>query len=146
MTDLALVFGTDLSIDASGDLLTSDGTEEGEERILRRLLTNAAEYIWNASYGAGIAQFLGQPMATVRIQAVIHAQMMQEAIVAQNPPPVVTVTGQKDGTCVVSIQYVDASTGQNAILGFNLTADSTVGSPATDFAIGAGRIGVDFLG
>lgn len=145
MTDLALVFGTDLSVDSTGDLLVTDGTDEGEERIMRRLLTNAQEYIWNATYGAGIAAFLGQPMSTVRIQAVIQAQMLQEAIVAQNPPPVVTVTGQKDGTCVVSIQYADAYSGQPVTLGFSIAADGTVGPP-TDFAIGVGRIGVDFLG
>ena len=111
MTDLALIFGNDLSVDATGDLAVSTGTEEGEERVLRRLLTNPNEYIWQAAYGAGLAVFLGQPNAAANIQAIIQSQLTQEAIVETDPPPVVTVTGQSNNSVFVTIQYVDANTG-----------------------------------
>jgi phage baseplate assembly protein W len=144
MTDLALVFGSDLTVDASGDLATVDGTEEGVERILRRLLTNPAEYIWNPSYGAGLPQFLGEPVNTTRIQAVIRRQMLLEAIVARDPPPVITVTGRADNSVFVDIKYVDSTTSRTVALSASVAQDGTV-APVS-FAIGVGRIGIDFLG
>ena len=118
MTDLSLTFGYDLQVDSTGDLLTSDGAQEGQERVLRRLLTNPREYIWQSAYGAGLAQFLGQPVSVARIKAVILNQMKNEAIVSQQPGPVVTVTAQSDNSVFVSIQYVDSTTAQAVALSF----------------------------
>jgi phage baseplate assembly protein W len=120
MADLQLTFGNDLTIDATGDIAVSDGSQEGMERVLRRLLTNQLEYIWQPAYGAGLASFLGQPAIQARIQAVIRSQMFQEAAVAQEPPPSITVTAQADNTVFANIQYVDANTGSNVTLSFTV--------------------------
>ena len=60
-SDLAHWFGQDLNVAASGDLLTVDGTAKGQQRVLRRLLTNPGDYIWEPTYGAGLASKIGQP-------------------------------------------------------------------------------------
>ena len=59
MWDATLVWGGDLTINATGDLQLSTGTQLGQQRVLRRLLTNAADYIWQPDYGAGLGQFVG---------------------------------------------------------------------------------------
>jgi hypothetical protein len=148
MTDLALVFGNDLTVDATGDLATVDGTEEGVERVLRRLLTNPAEYIWNATYGAGLPQFLGDPVNATRIQAVIRRQMLLEAVVASNPPPVITVSARADNSVFVDIKYVDSTTTETVAATVQVSSNGGINISVvpTQFAIGVGRIGIDFLG
>lgn len=111
MCDLALTCGSDLEIDATGDLATSSGSQLGQERVLRRLLTNPGAYIFHLNYGAGLARFIGRPAAPLRIAAVTKAQMALEAAVSQTPPPTVRTQVGKDGTVVQSISYVDATSG-----------------------------------
>jgi phage baseplate assembly protein W len=131
-------------VDATGDLATVDGTDEGVQRVLRRLLTNEREYIWAPSYGAGLPTFIGDPVNVARIQAVIRKQIFLEAIVARDPSPVITVTAQADNSVFVDIKYVDTTTSQQVVVSAQVTSDGTLAP--TDFAIGVGRIGVDFLG
>lgn len=116
MADISHTFGEDLQVDATGDLLVSSGSQLGQERVLRRLLSNPQSYIWSPTYGAGLARFLGHPAAKTRIEAVIRAQMSLEAAVAQNPPPVVTVIVDPGGTVTATIKYVDADTGEPVAL------------------------------
>ncbi|MEE3500197.1 hypothetical protein [Acidiphilium acidophilum] len=54
MADAGLVFGGDLAIDAGGDLALAAGSALTEQRVLRRLLTNPGDYIWQLSFGAGL--------------------------------------------------------------------------------------------
>lgn len=114
--DLSLSFGGDLSIDATGDIAVSTGTQFGQERTIRRLLTNPGGYIWNLRYGAGLARFLGRPAAGTRISALARAQMALETAVSQNPAPVCQVSVGKDGTVSLSIQYVDSTSGSTQVL------------------------------
>lgn len=116
LCDLALTFGGDLSTDATGDLAVSSGSQLGQERVLRRLLTNPGNYLWWLAYGAGLARFIGRPAAPLRIAAVTKAQMALEAAVARNPPPKVVTQVGKDGTVTESISYVDAVSGTQQIL------------------------------
>jgi hypothetical protein len=118
MPDISHTFGSDLTLGPTGDLAVSDGAQLGQERVLRRLLTNPQGYVWHPTYGAGLARFLGMPMAPQRMGAITRAQMFQEAAVAQDPAPQVTVAAQKDGTVVESIAYVDADTGATTTLTF----------------------------
>ena len=46
---------------AAGDLAPAAGTLRGQQRVLRRLLTNPGDYIWQPGYGAGLGQFVGKP-------------------------------------------------------------------------------------
>lgn len=123
MADISHQWGSDLMVGPTGDLATSDGAQLGQQRLLRRLLTNAGEYIWHPDYGAGLGQFIGQPGDTFRIRAVVRAQMLKEAAVARSPEPVIDVQlspAGAAGTVYVHIRYVDAPSGQTQILSFNV--------------------------
>ena len=112
-------------IGPTGDLATASGVELGQQRVLRRLLTNANDYIWQVTYGAGLARFIGQPGSAIRIRALIRSQIFKEAAVARTPEPIIDVQVAPDnapGTVYVHIQYVDAPTGQTQALSFSLGA------------------------
>jgi hypothetical protein len=120
MADLALQFGGDLSVNPTGDIALADGQVLTEQRVLRRLLTNPGDYIWQLSYGAGLGQFVGLPGAPAAINGTTRAQILQEAAVAQTPAPVVATTGSVDGTVTLTIRYADAATGQTNLLSFSV--------------------------
>jgi phage baseplate assembly protein W len=121
MPDLSHVWSADLSVGATGDLALASGSELGQQRVLRRLLTNPGDYIWQLDYGAGLAQFIGQPIAAPAIRAVIRSQIFKEAAVAQSPEPVIDVQFDASGTLYVHIRYVDADTGATQVLNFPVT-------------------------
>ena len=112
MPDIAHTFGGDLTLSPTGDLAVADGAELTRERLLRRLLTNRGDYIWNVDYGAGLGAFIGQPANALRIRGVIRSQVLKEATVARSPAPVVVVTARYDNTVSARITYTDAPTGQ----------------------------------
>jgi phage baseplate assembly protein W len=120
MADLALQFGGDLAIGPTGDLLLSDGTALTQQRVLRRLLTNPVDYIWQPNYGAGLGQYVGQPGASAAIAGVARTQILLEAAVVASPAPTVTVMAQTDGTVNLSLSYTDAATGETSALTFSL--------------------------
>jgi hypothetical protein len=120
MADLALQFGGDLAVGPTGDLTVSDGVGLTQERVLRRLLTNAGDYIWQLGYGAGLAQFVGQPGAPAAMAGVTRTQLLQEAAVARTPSPVISVQDGGDGTFVLSLSYADAPDGTTSVLSFSV--------------------------
>lgn len=111
-------WGADLAIGPTGDLATVSGTLLGTQRVLRRLLTNRSDYIWQLAYGAGLARFVGQPANALQISAVIRAQIFQEAAVARWPEPLVRVSSETTGATYAEIRYADADTGQTQVLSF----------------------------
>jgi hypothetical protein len=120
MADLALQFGGDLAVNAMGDLLFADGPALTQQRVLRRLLTNSGDYIWQLNYGAGLGLFVGQPGAPASIAGVTRSQLLQETGVAANPAPVINTVVADDGTVTLSISYADATNGQSSVLSFSL--------------------------
>jgi hypothetical protein len=120
MADLALLFGGDLTVSATGDLALADGPALTVQRVLRRLLTNGGDYIWQLTYGAGLGQFVGQPGAPGVIAGVALAQMNLEAAVAATPAPVVSASQSDSGDVTLSIQYADATTGETSQLTFTI--------------------------
>ncbi len=121
MPDILHQWGADLTTGPTGDLATASGTTLGQQRILRRLLTNPGEYIWQQDYGAGLGQFIGQPGNAMRIRAAIRSQMFKEISVARRPEPVIDVdlnTMTSSGAVFVHIRYVDAPSGQTQYLSF----------------------------
>ena len=115
MADLSHQWGSDLAIGATGDISTADGSSLGQQRVLRRLLTNPGDYIWQLDYGAGLARFVGQPANTLQIRAVIRSQIFKEAAVARLPEPLIDVQatpGGASGTVYVYVRYVDAENSQ----------------------------------
>ena len=120
MSDLQHQFGSDLSVGPTGDLATSSGSSLGQQRVLRRLLTNAEDYIWQLGYGAGLAQFVGQPADATRIRATIRSQIFKEAAVARTPEPTIDVASDNAGMVSVQVSYSDAESNVTQLLGFTL--------------------------
>jgi hypothetical protein len=120
MSDLQHQFGSDLSVGPTGDLATVSGSALGQQRVLRRLLTNTGAYIWQLGYGAGLAQFVGQPADAMRIRAVIRSQIFKERAVARTPEPTIDVVSDGAGSVSVQVSYADAETNQTQLLGFTL--------------------------
>jgi hypothetical protein len=129
LVDLYHYWGNDLIASGTGDLQTVNGTTRGQQRVLRRLLTNPAsattsgDYIFEPTYGAGLPAFIGQPIDKQKIQAAIRAQMLLEQAVAQIPAPIITVTQTPpDNTAFsVSIAYNDAATNAPVALSFTVS-------------------------
>jgi len=119
MADLSHLFGSDLTIGPTGDLAWAAGTTLGQQRVLKRLLTNPGDYIWQPDYGAGLAQFIGQPAQANQIRAVIRSQVFKEASVARTPEPAIDVAFDDTGTFSVQLRYADAATGQTQLLSFS---------------------------
>lgn len=123
MGDLSHQWGGDLAFSSSGDLLTASGSSLSQQRLLRRLLTNPGDYIWQPDYGAGLAQFVGSPASAARIRAAVRSQIFNEHSVASTPEPIIRVTpisGNAAGTVVVDVQYVDSITGDTQVLSFSV--------------------------
>lgn len=119
MSDLSHYIGGDLALSATGDLALSSGTLEGQQRILRRLLTNAGDYLWQLDYGAGVSQEIGKTLDAGRLRALIREQLFNEAIVSHQPDPVILISPIDHGISV-RIQYVDAEVQQPVNLAFNI--------------------------
>jgi hypothetical protein len=117
--DLSLYVGGDLAASATGDLQTVSTQKRGEQRVLRRLLTNAGEYIFHTDYGAGLPREVGKVTDIAKIKAKILSQLLLDEAVAQRPAPVITVRTIAGGLSV-AIQYTDANTLQIASLSFNV--------------------------
>jgi phage baseplate assembly protein W len=122
MQDAALLWGADLSASPTGDIALAAGTALGQQRVLRRLLTNPGDYIWQPSYGAGLARFVGQPCNVASIMSTIRSQIFMEASVARLPEPVIDVQSMADGSVLASIRYVDSTTGATQVLSFSVSA------------------------
>jgi hypothetical protein len=115
MPDLDHTYGSDLSISANGDLLTADSIALSEERVLRRLLTNLQDYIWQPDYGAGLPEKVGDPFDVSTINAIIVGQMFLEQSVARDPAPVITVQSFPNGM-FANIAYTEQDSGFPVVL------------------------------
>jgi len=122
MPDLFHQYGGDLLLGPSGDLASVDATLLGQQRVLRRLLTNPGDYLWNPGYGAGLGQFVGQPASVARIRSAIRSQIFQESAVARQPEPVIDVRSDGSGIVTVLVSYADSNTGATQVLSFSVGA------------------------
>jgi hypothetical protein len=77
VTDIAHQWGSDLMVGPTGDVAVAGPAAVGRQRLLRRLLTNPGEYIWQPDYGAGLSRFIGQPANALQIRAVIRSQIFK---------------------------------------------------------------------
>lgn len=128
--DLDNIIGGDIGVTSpiagTADINTVVNPVEGQQRVLRRLLTNPGAYLWQPTYGAGLSRYIGQAMNETSISGTIKQQMKLEQAVVQSPPPNVRITYSKSGEVVASIQYLDAST--------NLTSSLAV--PISEIIVG----------
>ena len=114
MYDIAHEWGSDLTVGSSGDLALASGSEVINQRIYRRLLTNAGDYLWNIDYGGGLSQFIGLPAVQGDIEAVVTSQLLLETAVPSTPAPQITtsVTDLANGYVVTNIIYTDPTSQQ----------------------------------
>lgn len=120
INDLHQYFGTDLSASATGDLQPVAGSTRGQQRILRRLLTNPGDYVWHPDYGAGLPRYVGSVIDVAKMRALIRGQVLLEDSVAKTPEPVIDVQTIPSGM-TVNIQYYDAATRTPQTLSFNVS-------------------------
>lgn len=120
MADLYHYFEQDLQSSATGDLRSVDGIERGQQRVIRRLMTPAGSYIWHPEYGAGLPQRIGDLLDVDAVTALIRSQIFMEAAVRKDPDPIITVKPILGGV-FVRIIYVDAVTGEQNLLAFDVT-------------------------
>lgn len=109
MADLAHLIGDDLVFTSTGDAVMVSGVEEGQERVLRRLLSNPKNYSWHPEYGAGLGRYIGMPVSKAKIKGNIQKQIRLEKAVQQLPPPKVTVTAYPGEIFEAKIEYVDST-------------------------------------
>lgn len=119
MADLSLIWQQDLVFDLTSDLMLAQGSEAGRQRVLRRLLTNPGDYFAHPSYGAGLPEKVGSISSAAELQALVFSQMLLEPVVAQDPPPNVSVTAVPNGVAIL-VMYNDAITGEPVTLGFDI--------------------------
>jgi len=120
MSDAFLTWGGDLEVSACGDIVVATGSSVWQQRILRRLLTNLRDYIWQPDYGAGLGGFVGQPASDQVIEATIRNQLNLEHSVSQMPPPTVSVLVEPNSQVFTDIGYVESNTGSLQYLSFSL--------------------------
>jgi phage baseplate assembly protein W len=124
MVDAFHQWGSDLVVSATGDIGAVTGSLLGQQRVLRRLLTNPGDYIWQLDYGAGLGRFIGQTANPLQIKAVIRSQIFKEKAVARQPEPSIDVQvapGGASGTVYIYIRYVDAESGETQVLSFSVS-------------------------
>lgn len=123
ISDIAHYFGGDLAPGITGDLAPASGTLRGQQRVLRRLLTNPGDYVFQPSYGAGLPQWIGRLLDVGKVSALIRSQILLEDSVAKLPPPVITVTQTPTDLTglAVRIAYNDAATNAPVVLSFNVS-------------------------
>jgi len=111
MYDIFLNWGSDLVVGAGGDLALSTGAETINQRVVRRLLTNSGDYLWNLNYGGGLGQFVGTPASPADIEAIVRTQLALETAVPTTPEPQISasIANAANGYVVATITYADPS-------------------------------------
>ncbi len=120
MPDIFSWYGEDIAVSPTGDLAQVDGLDRSNQRILRRLFTNLKDYLWHPDYGAGVPERIGQVVDVYAIETAVRTQIMKEAAVAKSPLPTITVQPIENGV-FVTIQYLNAETGQQSTLSFDVS-------------------------
>ena len=119
MPDIYHYIGSDLTASANGDILTTDSLTLSQQSVLRRLLTNAGDYIWHPEYGAGLPALIGQPIDIAAVKSLILSQIFLEETVMKNPAPIINVTAIDNGM-FVELQYTEADSKQSSVLRFDI--------------------------
>ena len=123
VSDINHYWGGDLAPGITGDLLTADGATRGQQRILRRLLTNPGDYVFQPNYGAGLPQYVGRLLDVGKLTALIRSHILLEESVAKNPAPQITVQQMTTDLTGLSVRiyYYDAGTNSPVVLSFNVS-------------------------
>lgn len=131
MTDLYHLWGQDLNVSPSGDLMTANASDTTKQQILRALLTNAAlsdasgnpiasaDYSDHPAYGASLPRRIGGTMNIRAIRAVVRSVVFGFPQVARSPAPSIDIAPFADGVSI-NISYLNLVTGETETLFFDL--------------------------
>ena len=112
MTTTAHWWGSDLTLSAQGDADSTAGLTASQQAVVRRLCTPPGDYVFHTTYGAGLQQYVGQPVSAAKwsaLMALIRSQMQLETTVAPTPAPTIDFTADAAGNLLyVSIAYTDS--------------------------------------
>jgi hypothetical protein len=111
----------DIAAGPTGDIAMTSGAILGQQRVLRRLMTNQNDYVWHPTYGAGLGQFIGMPVDARSLVGVIKSEIFAEAAVARQPEPAISANALPNGSIYLSISYVDAVNGDAQSLTFTVS-------------------------
>jgi hypothetical protein len=123
--DTSQYFNSDWELDSRNDLLRAYQPTEGNQRIIRRLLTAPGQYVWHPTYGAGVGAFIGKGLSDKdanKLKATINAQIYQEPFVAQSPPAKITLQRSDNGLLCV-IQYYNLVKEDYEVVNFTIQGD-----------------------
>ena len=119
MADLFTIWQNDIPFLMSGDAAVAYSSEQGRQRVMRRLFTNPGDYFAHPDYGAGLPLKVGTTDTGAELQAIVLSQMLLEDVVSQDPAPIVTV-GQILNGVTILVQYSDAITGEPVTINFDV--------------------------
>lgn len=111
--------GGDIGTSPTGDIGMVNGDTRTQQRIVRRLVTNAGDYIFHPDYGAGLPQKIGQTLDVGALRGLIRSQVLMEQGVAQTPEPQVDVAAINNGVSV-HIRYTSSITRNPVTLKFSV--------------------------
>lgn len=120
LQDVSQEYGEDIQLSNTGDLALVGGNDRGQQRLVRRYLTNPGGYLFHPLYGGGVLADIGSTQDPNKIGATLRAQTLLEDSVAPTPAPVVTVNPQPTGELDVTVQYTDSPSNAPTVLAFNI--------------------------
>lgn len=120
VADVAHWWGQDLQLSPTGDLAAVIQADRSRQRVLRRLMTNAGDYLFEPTYGAGVPGYIGANENDAKIKANISGQMQLEQSVSQSPAPQVSISQIANGVSA-DINYIVAPEQVPASLSFTAT-------------------------
>lgn len=124
LQDVNHTWGEDIGVSNTGDIALVGGDDRGQQRILRRLMTNPGDYVFQTNYGAGVLQAIGSPEDKGKLVATIRAQVLLEDSVAPIPAPTTTVqaAGADFSSLAISVSYTDQPSNAPTVLAFVASA------------------------
>ena len=124
--DVDHTWGEDIQVSNTGDLNLVTDTDRGKQRILRRVLTNPGDYVFENDYGGGLLQDIGCITDAEAIESRIQSQVLMEDAVAPTPAPTVAVdssiSGYDASAIELTISYQDQPSNAPTVLAFVATS------------------------
>jgi hypothetical protein len=111
--DLDHKYGSDLSISPPGSYSVVTGSNWSSQRVIRRLLTCKGDDPFNPDYGGNLSAQIGLQVDLNTIEGIVRRQMAEESAVDSSQPISVSVLLDDTGAVYVSVEYIDADSGDD---------------------------------
>jgi hypothetical protein len=106
--DLALDWGQDFSISAQCDLQTATDLPLLKQRVIRRILTNKKDLIFEPLFGVGIPQYVSDgisPSIFNEIKQRVIEEIYKEETIARDPAPEIEINGTYNAIFISLVIY-----------------------------------------